>query len=265
MAIKTNLDSASIAYPEFQTGLPSGGWSYRSKDKEFPEKITVLPYSWETQGILTTNLTGMEKLKRIAQKVVKDLPEGFPIESLLISDQYYILAIARSLTYGEDYNFQADCEKCGHKERISVKVPKELPVKSWEFKNLNEFNKYLTINLPICKDSILLKFPTIFDDMEVSKINRLNRAAKKSDEDDEKALINRIAIHIKSVNNSVPDGFSEVTDYVSRIKGSDMAYLQDQIDEKGCGIVYSWDVICDKCSHQYEVRIPIQSHFFRRE
>lgn len=265
MAIKTNLDNAAIAYPEFETGLPSGGWSYRSKDKEFPEKIIVMPYSWETQGVLTTNLTASDKLKRIVSMVVKGLPKEFKIEDLLSSDQYYILAVARSLTYGENYNFQADCDRCGHKEKISIKVPSQLPVKMWEFKNHTEFQKHLTIQLPVCKDSIVLKYPSIFDDVEVGKINRLNRMAKKLDEDDEKALINRIAVHIKSVNNSVPDTFDEVSSYVSRIKGEDMSFLQDRIDEKNCGIIYSWDVECDKCQHQYEVRIPIQSHFFRRE
>jgi hypothetical protein len=265
MAIKTNLDTAAISYPEFETGLPSGGWAYRTKETGFPEKIIVMPYSWETQGILTTNLSASDKLKRVASMVVKGLPEGFSTDSLLTSDQYYILAIARSLTYGENYKFQADCNKCGHKEKISVKVPNELPVRSWEFKNQAEFQKYLTITLPVCKDSIVLKYPSIFDDMEVGRINRLNRVAKKLEEDDEKALINRIAVHIKSVNNSTPDTFDEVSGYVSRIMGADMAFLQDQIDEKNCGITYSWDVECDKCSNQYEVRIPIQQHFFRRE
>lgn len=265
MAIKTNLDNAAIAYPEYETGLPSGGWPYRGKEKDFPEKVIVLPYSWETQGILTTNLSGMDKLRRIVEKVIKGLPDGFKPDDLLVSDQYYILAIARSLTYGEDYNFQADCDRCGHKEKIKVKVPDQLPIKSWDFKTQTEFNKYLTVQLPICKDSVMLKFPTIEDDIEVAKINKLNRAAKKADDDDEKALINRIAVHIKTVNNSTPDNFREVTDYVGRIKGADMAFLQDQIDEKACGIVYAWDVVCDKCSNQYEVRIPIQSHFFRRE
>jgi hypothetical protein len=265
MAIKSNLDTAAVSYPEFETGLPSGGWAYRSKGTDFPEKVIVMPYSWETQGILTTNLTASDKLKRVASMVVKGLPEGFKIEDLLTSDQYYILAIARSLTYGENYNFQADCGRCGHKEKISIKVPNELPVKSWNFKDLAEFQKYHTVKLPICKDSILLKYPSIFDDMEVSRINRLNRVAKKLEEDDEKALINRIAVHIKTVNNTTPDTFDEVSAYVGRIRGEDMAFLQDKIDENNCGITYSWDVECDKCKYQYEVRIPIQQHFFRRE
>jgi hypothetical protein len=265
MPIKTNLDTAAVSYPEFETGLPSGGWAYRTKESQFPEKIIVMPYSWETQGILTTNLTAPDKLKRVASMVVKGLPEGFSIDDLLTSDQYYILAIARSLTYGENYNFQADCTRCGHKEKISVKVPDQLPVRSWDFKSSAEFQKYLTVQLPICKDSVILKYPSIFDDMEVTRINRLNRVAKKLEEDDEKALINRIAIHIKSVNNSLPDSFDEVCNYISRVRGEDMAFLQDKIDEKNCGITYSWDVECDKCQNHYAVRIPIQHHFFRRE
>lgn len=265
MPIKTNFDSAAISYPEVKTPLPSGGWQYREKVKDFPDEITVLPYSWETQGILTTNLTGTEKLKRITAMVVSGLPAGFQVDDLLLTDQYYILAIARSLTYGENYTFGADCDRCGHKEMIAVKVPESLPVRRWEYKNLTEFQKAMTIKLPVVKDSITLKYPSILDEEEISSMNRLARAAKKLDADDEGALLNRIAVHIRSVNNSTPDNFKEVRDYVAKIKGLDMSTLQDAIDDRNCGITYLWDVACDKCGNQYEVKIPIQSHFFRRE
>lgn len=272
--IKTNLDSAKISYPEYEVKLPSGGWPYRRDGGSFPETLTVLPLSWETQAILATNKTGSEKLKEITRKVIKeDSLKDFDISQMEVGDQFYILAVARGLTFGEKYSFRVSCTNpetaagrpCGHQEKITINLPDELPVRSYQFSSLAAYESHLSVSLPVSKDIISLKFPTLASNDEVAALNRTIRKASGEGVDGEAAMINRVAAHIRTVNKGAPESLSEAASYVRRIKGRDMDALDDAIKTKDSGIIYEWRVKCDACGWEYEAFIPLQSQFFRRE
>lgn len=266
MAIKTNLDSASVAPVMMEQKLPSFGWTYKKKFPDFPTTAIVKPLSFQTHGILISNLSGTQKMTEIIKQVVTNFPKGFDPSDLLVGDQYYIIAMARAITFGEDYKFKVVCDECGKHESIVVKVPDQLPVFLWDYKDEEEFESMMTLKLPHSKDVVVIQFPSVNKEAEVNQQNRIDRSATQSESDSPRALINRIASHIKSVNKTTPDNLKEAADYIARVgEGLDFIAIKEKIDAVSPGIRYAWDVTCDGCGVAYEAKIPLQEHFFRRE
>lgn len=266
MPLKTNLDQSTVVPPVLVQRLPSMGWPYREEHPEFPNEVTVKPLSFNTHAILVTNLTSEEKMEAIVTEVAQF---ATPIEAskLLIQDQYFILAIARSLTFGDQYSFSAACQnpRCDHVEQAKIKVPDEVPIKWWEFKTKTEWEKHVTIVLPLCKDKIILVFPTGDSTKAHEKATELGMAANPQEVPGRLAYLNRIASQIKSVNGGAPTNLDEARNYVRRLVGPDYDALDTAIDERRCGITFLYDIKCDKCGTAYKTEIPIRDHFFRRE
>lgn len=260
MPIKTNyanIEKVPIIRMEYR--LPSAGLPYLEKFPDFPESIGIRSYSIETEGYLMGNSTMADKMRFITAKVA-DLPDRFDINELLLADEFTILAIARAQTYGETYQFRAQCPNCAHQELIDVKVPENLPVKVWK---RSEPPK-LEVRMPHSKDLVEVRLLTIRDDMEASRYVAEMKALSQGVSEDALGYMRRVAHQIKSVNGGTPDNIAEADQYVQRLQGPDMSELSAFIDEMACGIKYDWTICCDKCAFVYERFIPIAGDFFRR-
>ena len=261
MAIKTNLDSAKA--PVIHCGtfkLPSCGLLY---GEGFPQVMDIRAYGFEIDDILMQPGVGIRKLLRVAANVTTNFPKSFDFEDLLLGDCYAIIAVARALTYGEYYKFKNTCPDCGFMEPISIKVPDELPIKSWErFASVNDLRKTLSVTLPSCKDTIFIKYTNIREDLVVEEFRKKSQAASGSDESSPKVI--QMASSIESVNGGIPDNLGEAAAYVRRLRGPDMIAFEDAVDKNGCGIDLSYKIICDKCGSSYSTVIPLSTDFFRR-
>ena len=260
MAIKSNNNSVPPKRTTFK--LPSRALPYRALFPNFPEEVQIGPYSYATEEILTDSDEPVStKLARIAKIVAVNLPQQFDTAHLVGGDLWTIIAIARALTYGESYDFQVTCPSCGHKEGVSIKVPDELPIVCWEDESAEAMEARLAVKLPHCKDVIQIRYTTIADDLEMERLVKLNtnvgggRASRE---------LWSAASHIVAVNGGAPDQLVEAVQYLRGIEGEDMVALNEFIAENGCGPKFEWDVVCDKCGHQYNHFIPLNRDFFRR-
>lgn len=266
MAIKTNLDQGTVAPPFIVQRLPSMGWQYRDEFPDFSEEVTVKPLSFNTHAILVTNLTSEEKMEAIVNEV-SQFSSPIPASKLLIQDQYFILALARSLTFGDQYSFSAVCQnpRCNHVETAKIKVPDDVPIKWWSFKTRSEWEKHMTVVLPTCRDKIILTYPTGESTKKHEVATEVAMAAFPGDPPGRLAYLNRVASQITSVNGGKPTDLTEARNYLVRLTGADYDALETAIDANRCGITFVYKVICDKCHTAYETDIPIRDHFFRRE
>lgn len=267
MAIKTNLNGNALSASTREYRLPSGGVTYRDKFPTFPDTIIITPYSYRTEGVLSTNLTYFKKLAIISGMVVQNFPEGFDPANLLNADVVTILAIARGLTYGEVYKFSSLCDNCGHKEPHTVKVPDDLQVKTWSHKTMAALVKESTILLPHCKDKVAIGFLTLKDEDEIISGAA---AVRKQVTDTAAALtsygdqqIRRVAQRIVSVNTTTPDNLDEAINYVGKISGADMVALNKALVDLEPGLDFDWRIRCEKCSHEYVAEVPMAMQFFR--
>ena len=262
MAITTNIDTMTVHCGRFK--LPSCGILYRSKGREFPEELEISAFGFEVEDILLQPDTGLRKLIRVVQHVVKNFPPGFDPETIIPGDLYVIIAVARALTYGENYRFKPSCPECGHPEVITIKVPDELPIKDWSrYAAEAELVRDLTITLPGVKDNVVLSPPpSVKEELSLEQFKRKSRAAGGGSDVD--GRVYAIASRIASVNGGVPDALPEAIAYVRRLRGPDMLAIGDAIEASDCGIDLSWTILCDKCQHSYETAIPLNLDFFRR-
>lgn len=261
MPITSNLDSGKIAPIMQEYNLPSYGLTY---DGKFGPLVTVRPYSFNTEKILLTNLKGSEKLVKIAAAVTH-APSDFDINNFLMADILTILAIARGLTYGEEYSFRATCPECGTKENCRVKVPTELSVKTWaDYSTKEDLEKAMEFNLPIGKDRVAIKLLTIGDEISLERTATQNAAASRTDIAEERYMI-RLAMQLRSVNGGVPDNLQEAREYIKRLEGENMVTYERTLDAMSIGIVFAWKIACDGCGFQYDANVPMGTGgFFRR-
>ena len=262
MAIQTNLDSDKIApiVEEFQ--LPSCGLLY---DGKLGPTVKIHPYSFDTERYLMTNLKGNEKMARVAAVCLKLGKDGLQPDALLMHDVFTILAIARGLTYGEQYSFRSECPECDFKETHQVKVPKDLPVKTWsEYATKEELEKAMEFTLPHGGDKIAIRHFTMKDENDLESTANQIAAASRSDLDEERYMT-RLAMHLVSVNGGVPENHTEARKYIKRLEGPNMVAYEEGIGNKRCGIVFAWQVLCggEGCTHRYEALVPMAGNFFR--
>lgn len=260
MALKSNLaQRVPPTLEEFK--LPSAGIPYLAKYPKFPETVKIAPYSAMTEAVLTTSLSATDKMAEITRRVATNIPQGFDINSLLVTDQFFIIAVARALTYGEVYKFPAPCPACDYNYIAQVKVPAEIPTVIWD----RAKPPHPEVTLPVIKDLVSLKFLTVGEDNEINRFQRDLVAKKSSDvAAEEQAYIRRLASHIDAVGGGRPDNIGEADDFIRNLSGADIVELQNAIRTQASGIKFEWTVSCDRCGHLYEKSIPIAADFFRR-
>lgn len=267
MSLKTNLDTATISSPIAEQNLPSMGWPYKKAYPAMTGAVRIKPFSFNTHAILVTNLSAGQKFIEIIKLVAEFSDPSFDPSNLLISDQQFIMAIARSLTFGEQFSFQSFCPNpdCRHVGSETVKIPDMLPIKWWNFESEVAFKNHLTLTLPTAKDKVKISYKTYKEENDISS---MALAAEKASPDEAEfpgrlQWIYGVASKIETVNNSSPT-FDEARGYIQRIVGDDYDALNQAIEDKRCGIDYVYTVSCDKCGTIFQADVPLQSSFFRR-
>jgi hypothetical protein len=257
MPLRTNIDKVPAVEMEYK--LPSAGLPYLAEHPDFPASIKISPYSMRTEAHLVGNATMSDKMAFITSKVAA-LPKDFPMDSLLVADEFAILAIARALTYGEDYVFRTQCPNCDVIGTETIKVPDGLPVRVWD----RTKPPSLSVKLPVCGDMVSLQMLTIGNDKATH--NYARSMAAQSDAFDPVSIgwTRRMAYHIAAVNGGAPSDIAEAEQWMLKLKGADEVAFVESITEHQCGIKFDWWITCDRCQFTYERNIPIASDFFRR-
>ncbi len=268
MAIKSNLDNNTVSPFTREFRLPSGGLLYRAKHKSFPETVIVEPFSFTVEGIMATNLHFYKKLQMVAERVVTNFPKNFNFAELLTADLIVILTLARGITYGETYRFTSTCPACKTPEKHTIKIPDELPVKNWEYKDTAALMSASVVDLPRIKDRIGLRFLTLNEEQELltstnaTKKQMSEEAAAEGSFGDIKIL--RVARRIDTVNGTKPDNVAEAVAYVKRINGPDMVALDEALNAAECGLDFTYEIECAGCAAHYFHSVPLAMDFFRR-
>ena len=237
--------------------LPSAGRLYGDN---FPETLEIQAFGFAVEDVLTQSIPALKKFLKITDDVVKNLPERFNRELFLAGDVFAIVAVARGLTYGQDYRFKVVCPECDTPEIVTIKVPAELPIISWEGKSLAELQESWTVLLPIARDSVKVRPLTIAEELSVSDSIRVAAASGS----DASSGVYTMAAHIREVNGGAPDTLMEAVSYVRKLRGDDMTALQQVVADCSPGIKIKYDMLCDKCSNKYSTSIPLSADFFRR-
>lgn len=241
--------------------LPSGGFPYGGK---FPAgKITVKPFTWETENLLYTADRNQvrhrmaEVLRRIAI-----LPEGFNPTSFIEGDYEYILLTSRAMSYGETLTVNTECPECGHKESVEVKVPSHLVANRYTEDVARDTEGLIPFTTPDGND-VLLKFPTLEDEIQVDSILRNKIAAKvlaadKYTPEFQRTLFSTCVVKV----NGDAANRQEVLQWLSTSL-SERDAIEAFLISIRPGVQKIIKMQCDKCEHTYDVPVDLDELFFR--
>lgn len=185
---------------------------------------------------------------------------GISAYDLHVGDYQYLLHKLRVVTYGNAYPSFSICPVCGRVNRIDLNLD-EIPV--IEF-NEEEFNNLLTVELPVTKNKITLKYTTPRDLDEIDEEER-----KFNKENPENSINIRYLITLRhaisTVNGQLMDRV-RLDQFLRKLPMKDTNVIYQhmiKINEK-VGIDTKIDNKCSdpKCGAEYATTFRITPEFF---
>lgn len=222
-----------------------------SKFKFYPAgtKIFVRPFSVKDVKALA-NMTADEHISVINNILTKNL-RGIPVNSLFVSDKYYLIFFLRALTYKDAaYSVNFNCDHCLRDDSFAFGV--DLLDVDYVKDDVD-----LTFTLPVSKQTVKLQYKTVADELKIEefiKINGIN--INEFDED-----IFRIAYDIKSVNNEELSPLKRY-EFVLKMKAADFTYLVSYMDKIDFGVIPEIKAKCSKCGGTTPVGVNFSREFF---
>lgn len=248
----------------YKLPLPSKGFLYESitKDKDLLNGyIWIKPMTTVEEKILATKqfMKDGTSFERVLDSCIMS---DIKAEDLLAFDSVYLLFWLRSITHGDEYNFDITCEECGKKFKYVVKISDLI------FNELEDkFTEPIVIKLPNCDYEVHCELARNYTAKKIKvlqdKRNKLNKKKNTNNMMDEtlldKLLVTTISIY-DSNGEEVPRSKWRLF-YNSLIAG-DAAEIRDKTNFSS-GIDELEDIVCIHCGAEQDIVIPIGENFFR--
>ena len=201
-----------------------------------------------------------------------NLPKDFRPEKLYIGDRTYLMMMIRAASYGALYNVKIQCESCKAQWDQSIDIMKDLEILDVPDDHTDPFE----IELP-CGDLITLRLFRGEDERSI--ITYLDRHNKKLNLKTigDPGYIYRLALHVVGMKSSVDPSrnfdadlctipgslFANAQAYIENLSANDSSAIREEIDLRTPGIKLQLDITCPKCSHDFELALPMSADFFR--
>jgi hypothetical protein len=170
-------------------------------------------------------------------------------DDVLLGDKFYVLVQVRIATYGDEFEFSAQCPDCEERFRWELKLS-DLPVKRLATEDLEAFagNQPLVTHVP--SDGRLVKFrlPTGRDEKTIAKL-------KGADD----ATIRLTASRIVEL-----DGENErrkIQEALEDCSLADLMKLLKEFDKRDCGVETTIETECPDCLGRKAVPLPLGQGF----
>ncbi len=183
------------------------------------------------------------------------LQEGGALDwgKVLVADRFYTLLRIRSLTFGEEYAFKAQCVSEACRERFEWQISlAELPVRPLSeaskaaFKAGNRFEA----RLPRDGRRVWFRLQTGAEEVRASAHLRANA---------DRALLTALATRIVEVEGVPP---KDKLRFLEEVEMADAAALLDELDAADGGVETDIEVECPHCWAVQEIRLPFGPEFF---
>ena len=181
-------------------------------------------------------------------------PNKIDWSKVLVADRFYVLLMSRVLTYGPAYDFDWQCpeEACRHKNKISVDLLEELPVKLVPTESLAVFvsdNRFPT-TIPSTKRKCWFQLLTGEGERAASLRAKQNRTTLMT-----VALASRI-VEIDGVHAN------DRLRFLEDLPMDDAVKLIDQLDAMDGGVQTDTEVECASCLCTQDIKLPFGKTFW---
>lgn len=183
------------------------------------------------------------------------LEDGQPLDwsKVLVADRFYALLQIRSLTFGDEYAFQVQCQSAGCRERFEWELNlRDLPVRTLSeearaaFRDCNR----LETELPRDGRKVWFRLMTGADEVRAA-------AALRSSRDG--ALLTALAMRIVEIEGVKKEDRRR---FLDEMELADATALLDRFDEADGGVETSIEVECPVCGAVQDLQLPFERGFF---
>lgn len=183
------------------------------------------------------------------------LEEGQPLDwsKVLVADRFYALLQIRSLTFGDEYAFQVQCESAGCRERFEWELNlKDLPVRALSEAARAAFRdgNRLETELPRDGRKVWFRLMTGADEVRAATALRTGRDG---------ALLTALAMRIVEIDGVKAE---DKRRFLEDMELADAAALLDRFDEADGGVETSIEVECPSCGAVQDLQLPFERGFF---
>ena len=141
--------------------LPSRGKAYVAA----PEMVRIRPFRFEEEKALRSVRSEGDGMKVIAQ-MLSNCIEGINYQDLTLSDKNFLLFHIRRLSYGDVYKITSDCNNCGEKNNLTLKIS-EIPVNYAS----DDYTEPFTLVLPDSEQEVMYVSPRVTHEMQFASMN----------------------------------------------------------------------------------------------
>ena len=203
------------------------------------ESIQIRPFTFEDEKILRS-INKLSDADGVIVELIKRCTKGLEYDGLPLVDKNYILYKLREISYGDSYKIEVPCPDCSAPNELIVNLS-QLPV---NFADRSAERNY-EITLPDSEVTVKYRVPTTLDE------KYLQSPASMMDN------LWKLLVSI--------DGHTEriiVQGFVSKTTAKDISHIRNAILNDDLGIQTKVGFICNGCSSDSRVDLPINESFF---
>ena len=235
---KEIIDTILVNMPtteEVPVKLPSNNKFYSLMDPAKP--ITVRAMTFEDErAMMSHKNVNVDILNTLLTRCVSNIN----VSHLLQMDKLYLVMKMRELSYGNEYKANINCNGCKKDNEVTFTLS-EMPVNYLE----EDATDPMEITLPVLQKDILLRRPRVEDETYFSNaefaIANLWRFVESIDGHTEKGVISKV---------------------IPQLPLKDAHALLDALSGNTYGIDTKVRFVCNFCSHNEVMELPITTDFF---
>jgi hypothetical protein len=220
---------------EVSVNLPSNNKFYKLLDPGKP--ITVRAMTFEDErAMMSKKNVNIDVLNILLTRCVSNINIG----SLLQMDKLFLIMKLREISYGNEYNATINCTGCRKDNKITFTLS-EMPVKYME----EDATDPVIVKLPVLQKTLKVRRPRVEDEQYFANaefaVNNLWRFVEEIDGYDSKSIISKV---------------------LPKLPLKDAHAVLDSVAGTEYGVDTKVRFVCNFCSHNEVMELPIGADFF---
>ena len=246
-------------YPTELIDLPSEGHFY-SEDNPLSSGHVEMKLMTAKEEDILMNQNYIKKgivLDKLLEGLIID--KNVKLNEILLTDKNALYIAARRLAYGDSYGpVQIKCNKCNENNQLTINLA-EIKYKELDFSKFQKGENRFEFVLPYSKKTVTFKLLTHFDEQQIDGEIKTSQKILKATSSNE--LTTRLKHIITSIDGNEDAAY--IRKFVdTELTSRDSLALRNYIKETSPEVDSTFNFVCEHCSNEERMGIPITVSFF---
>jgi len=246
-------------YPTELIDLPSEGHFYSEDNPLSCGHVEMKLMTAKEEDILM-NQNFIKKgivLDKLLESLIID--KNVKLNEILLTDKNALYIAARRLAYGDSYGpIQIKCNKCNENNQLTINLA-EIKYKELDLSKFEKGENKFEFVLPYSKKTVTFKLLTHLDEQQIDGEIKTSQKILKASSSNE--LTTRLKRIITSVDGN--EDATHIRKFVdTELTSRDSLALRNFIKETSPEVDSSFNFVCEHCSNEERMGIPITVSFF---